>query len=90
MENYIIKEELRDVFEELAGFFMENPRYDVTISLSHYSSRDEVKIQIQDRKSDYKVISSKTYVIINEPSGAFDISKGIEEAIKEYEANKES
>ena len=90
MENYIIKEELRDVFEELAGFFMENPRYDVTISLSHYSSRDEVRIQIHDRKSDYKVISSKTYVIIPEPIGAFDISKGIEEAIKEYEANKES
>ena len=90
MENYIINEELRDVLTELAELFMGNPRYDVTISFSHYSSRDEVKIQIQDRKSDYKVISSKTYVIINEPSGAFDISKGIEETIKEYEANKES
>lgn len=90
MENYIINEELRDVLTELAELFMGNPRYDVTISFSHYSSRDEVKIQIQDRKSEYKVISSKTYVIINEPSGAFDISKGIEEAIKEYEANKES
>lgn len=90
MENYILNEELRDVLTELAELFMGNPRYDVTISFSHYSSCDEVKIQIQDRKSDYKVISSKTFVIINEPSGAFDISKGIEEAIKEHEANKES
>ena len=90
MENYIINEELRDVLTELADFFMGNPRYDVTISFSHYSSRDEVKIQIQDRKSDYKVISNKTYVIIPEPSGAFSISKGIEEVIKEHEANKES
>jgi hypothetical protein len=90
MENYIINEELRDVLTELADFFMGNPRYDVTISFSHFSSRDELGIQIQDRESSYKTVSNKTYTIIDGPSGAFDISKGIEEAIKEHEANKES
>ena len=85
MKNYITKEELRDVVSELTDNFMENERYDVTISLNHYSSRDDIAIQVMDRQNSYKVISSTSYYIIDEPCDALDVARRVKDGIIAYE-----
>jgi 6-phosphogluconolactonase/glucosamine-6-phosphate isomerase/deaminase len=86
MKKYITKEELRDIVADLAEAFMENGRYDVTLSLSHFSVCDDLKVQIQDRESSYRVISSESYSIIEKPSDSFDIVRVIENDIERHEA----
>ena len=86
MIKFITSEELRDIVYELADKFMENRRYDVTISLSHYTSSDDLTFQVQDRNSSYKVVSSESYKIIEKPSDSFDIIRSIETAIEKHEA----
>ena len=86
MKKYITKEELRDIVADLAEAFMENGRYDVTISLSHLSSYDDLKVHIQDCLSSWKVISTESYRIIEKPSDAFDVVRDLETAIEKHEA----
>lgn len=85
MEKFITNEELRDIVSELACKVMENSRYDVTISLSHYTSSDELKIQVQDSKSPYQVIGAESYKIIEKLSDSFDVVRDIETAIEKHE-----
>lgn len=86
MKKFITNEELRDIVSELADKFMENSRYDVTISLSHYTSSDDLTVQVQDRDSSYNVVSSESYKIIEKLSDSFDIIRSIETAIEKHEA----
>lgn len=85
MKKFITNEELRDIVSELADKFVENSRYDVTISLSHYTSSDELKIQVQDCESSYKVVGTESYQIIEKPSDSFDVVRDIETAIEKHE-----
>lgn len=86
MKKYITNEELRDIVADLADAFMENGRYDVTISLSHFSTFDDLSVQIHDRESSYEVISKESYRIIEKPSDPFDVVRAIETAIEKHEA----
>ena len=86
MKKYVTNEELRDILADLADAFMENKRYDVTISLSHFSSCDDLKVQIQDCKSSYKTISYESYSIIDKPRDSFEVVGVIETAIEKHEA----
>lgn len=85
MKKLITNEELRDIVSELADKFMENSRYDVTISLSHYISYDELRIQVQDCKSPYQVVGTESYKIIEKPIDSFDVVRDIETAIEKHE-----
>lgn len=86
MKKYITTEELRDIVSELAGNFMENERYDITITLSHFTSRDDLTVSVQDKESAYETISNESYTIIGVPCDSIDISRNIKEAIKQHEA----
>lgn len=86
MKKYITTEELRDIVADLADAFMENARYDVTLSLSHFSSADDLTVQIQDRESSYKVVSRESYRVIEKPSDPIDVVRTIETAIEKHEA----
>lgn len=88
MKKYITNEELRDIVSELAGNFMKNERYDITITLSHFTSRDDLTFSVQDKESAYEIISNESYTIIGAPCDAIDISRNIKEAIKQHEAEK--
>lgn len=85
MKKFITNEELRDIVSELADKFMENSRYDVTISLSHYTSSDELRIQVHDCESSYKVVGTESYRIIEKLSDSFDVVRDIETAIEKHE-----
>lgn len=87
MENFITIDELRDIVSELADNFMENKRYDVTISLSHCTSSDELIVSVIDRGSFQKAVSIESYQIIERPKDAIDISRIIKMAIKQHEAD---
>ena len=87
MKKFITNEELRDIVSELADNFMENKRYDVTISLSHCTSSDELTVSVQDKETSYKAIFIQSYRIIERPKDAIDISRIIKMAIKQHEAN---
>ena len=56
------------------------------ISLSHFSHRNELRITIQDRERDYKTISNESYGIIDATCDSLDISRSIQNAIKQHEA----
>lgn len=86
MEKFITFDELRDIVSELADNFMENKRYDVTISLSHCTSSDELTVSVKDREAFHKAVSIESYQIIERPKDAIDISRIIKMAIKQYEA----
>ena len=87
MEKFVTNEELRDILSELADNFMEEKRYDVTISLSHYITGDELRITVQDGNASYKTIANEAYKIIPALSDSFDISKNIKEAMRQNEAD---
>ena len=87
MEKFITIDELRDIVSELADNFMENKRYDVTISLSHCTSSDELTVSVQDKETSYKAIFIQSYRIIERPKDAIDISRIVDRAIKQHEAN---
>lgn len=86
MEKFITTDELRDIVAELADIFMENKRYDVIITLSHYTSSDNLLVAVKDREKAYKTISSQSYQIIERPKDTIDISRIIMLAIKQHEA----
>lgn len=88
MKKYITNEELRDIVSELAENFLENERYDITITLSHFTSRNELAFSIEDKEAVYETVSRESYTIIEVPSDSLDISRNIKEAIKQYEAEK--
>lgn len=87
MEKFIINEELRDIVSELADNFMESKRYNVNISLDHFSSSDDLTIYVADRESSDKTIYRQSFKIIEKPKDAIDISRIVKMAIKQYEAN---
>jgi hypothetical protein len=86
MKKYVTKEELRDIVSELADIFMENGRYDVNISLAHFSSSDDLTISVMDREQAYSVVSQESYTVIERPSDCIDISRCVKEDIKRHES----
>lgn len=90
MEKFITNEELRDIVSELADNFMENKRYDVTISLAHFVTNDALQISVFDIEKSYKIVADESYSIIERPKDAIDISRIIKMAIKQYEAEMAS
>ena len=86
MKHYVTKEALSEIVSDLMDVFVDDPRNHVTVSLGKYGENTHFEVRVQDSFQKFKVVFSRDYVILDEPSGSYEVKKAVRAALVKVES----